>query len=586
MSIPVIDVFAGPGGLGEGFSSLMDENGDPVFDITLSIEMDEKACQTLLLRTFFRQFKHENVPEEYYEFIRLSGYVDVYKLREMLEKNKNKEGIAKFDKADQIAKQAQLGKVDEKKLDSWIEKALEDKNGNKKESWLLVGGPPCQAYSVVGRSRRGGISEDDERVYLYREYYRILAKHNPPIFVMENVKGLLSAEVKESPMFEQILRDIKDPASAYSKLNGEEVDTIDCPGYHIYSFVREEREDQEELFETDGPNFKHTDFVIKSEKYGIPQSRHRVILLGIRKDFELKPTILDKQKKLTVSDVLQDIPEIRSSLSKKKDSTRNWSNEILRLKENIKLEKGSSKPDLFLRRDKYPSPSRKAIRPWLKRAYKLKVYFVLDSITNKEVLERMNTALEIIKTNPPEIKGAEYIHEKCDIGTDVKELREWYLDQRIAGICNHTARGHMSSDLHRYLFVSSFGEIEGRSPKLEDFPLELLPNHASASSGVSNSTFADRFRVQLWNDQAKTITSHISKDGHYYIHPDPDQCRSLTVREAARLQTFPDNYFFCGPRTSQYIQVGNAVPPLIAKKIAGIVNILFKKISNQTHIPK
>jgi DNA (cytosine-5)-methyltransferase 1 len=579
MSIPVIDIFAGPGGLGEGFSSLMDEDGNPVFDITLSIEMDEKARQTLLLRTFFRQFRENEVPEEYYEFIRLSGYVDVYKLREILEENDNDEGIVKFDKADKIAKKAELGKVDEEELDEWISTALEDEEGAKKDNWILVGGPPCQAYSVVGRSRRGGISSDDERVYLYREYYRILAKHNPPFFVMENVKGLLSAEVEESPMFEQILRDIKDPSAAYSKLNGEEVDAIDCPGYHICSFVREEREDQEELFETDGPNFKHTDFVIESEKYGIPQSRHRVILLGIRKGFDLKPSILNEEKEVLVSDVLKGIPEIRSSLSKKKDSTENWSNEILRLRENIKLEKGSSKPDLFLRKDKYPSPSKKATSPWLKRAYKIKVYFVLDSVKNEKVLSRINTALEAIKTNPPETRGAEFIQGECDIGTSKQELQDWYLDKRIDGICNHTARGHMGSDLHRYLFVSSFGEVEGRSPKLEDFPLELLPNHASASSGVKNSTFADRFRVQLWEGQAKTITSHISKDGHYYIHPDPDQCRSLTVREAARLQTFPDNYFFCGPRTSQYVQVGNAVPPLLAKKIAGIVNILFNKLS-------
>ncbi len=140
----------------------------------------------------------------------------------------------------------------------------------------------------------------------------------------------------------------------------------------------------------------------------------------------------------------------------------------------------------------------------------------------------------------------------------------------------------MPSDLHRYLFASCFARTFGFSPKVTQFPKSLLPNHENASD--DSPPFADRFRVQLASHPSSTVVAHVAKDGHYFIHPDPAQCRSLTVREVARLQTFPDNYFFEGNRTQQYTQVGNAVPPLLAKKIAIVVADFMRISSRQTDL--
>jgi DNA (cytosine-5)-methyltransferase 1 len=518
-NIPVIDLFAGPGGLGEGFSSLSDDKGKRVFRIALSIEKDEYAHQTLELRSFFRQFEKDEVPNDYYQHLR--GELS---RKELFERHPVQSRKAKAE-----ALKTELGKNEfENEIDEKITEVL-----NNESKWMLIGGPPCQAYSLVGRSRKQqkeGLDDEDEKVYLYRAYYRILAKFNPPIFIMENVKGLLSSRVRgeKDLLFKHILIDLKGPAEAYKKLNGKTPEDFKSLGYKIYSLIKEPGKDN--LFKED-PEFDLTDFVIKCEYYGIPQMRHRVILLGIREDINIVPDILEQQEKINIENVINGLPKLRSGLSKEKDNKKNWVRVL----------------NYFITND-----SMLGIDP--------------------DVIIQMKKVLRNL-TAPQKDRGHEFI--ECRTQIDYEEEKDWFLDSKIKGVCNHSTRTHLTEDLYRYLFASCYARIKNKSPKLEDFPKKLLPKHKNAKEGK----FEDRFRVQLYGEPARTITSHISKDGHYYIHPDPSQCRSLTVREAARIQTFPDNYFFCGPRTSQYQQVGNAVPPLLAKQIAKLLSEFFEGIS-------
>jgi len=248
MPIPIIDLFAGPGGLGEGFSSLRDHKNEPVFDIALSIEKDPIAHRTLTLRAVFRRLRGTKHIQHYYSYIR--NEIDEQTFRKI-------PAVAEaFSHAEKEARCLELGKADEGNIDTEIRSAL-----GGKETWVLIGGPPCQAYSLAGRARRVNDTtfKDDVKHFLYREYLRIIKVHRPTIFVMENVKGLLSSQHSGSPMFERILADLRSPEPGLE--------------YEIRSFVKKGNS------ETLDPG----DFVIQAERHGIPQSRHRVILLGIRR---------------------------------------------------------------------------------------------------------------------------------------------------------------------------------------------------------------------------------------------------------------------------------------------------------------
>ena len=401
----------------------------------------------------------------------------------------------------------------------------------------MIGGPPCQAYSLVGRSRRQwkeNLDDKDPRVHLYKEYLRIIAKHDPAVFVMENVKGLLSSKVDGVKIFDLIKRDLRNPSTVFPESQHK---------YRIYSLTTEPEDfkDGQPVYNSD------SDYLIRSEEYGVPQKRHRVILLGIREDIKIQPDTLKLvDEPVTLSDVIGDLPKIRSGINRSYKKSRIITGKKKRL---YKYEVDSDEHWSNLINN-----FRKEIISWNGFA---KNYSSKDA------------------TFPVKGKGAEFV--KCNTPSKDNPLYGWYHDPNLKGAANHESRSHLVQDLKRYLFSSMYAKTYKSFPLLpeyEKYSSELLPNHKNAKSGI----FVDRFRVQLPDQPATTVTSHISKDGHYYIHYDYEQCRSLTVREAARIQTFPDNYLFCGSRTAQYHQVGNAVPPLLANKIAGIVYKLFEKV--------
>lgn len=514
--IPVIDLFAGPGGLGEGFSSLMHSDEAPKFRLRLSIEKDWFAHQTLSLRALFRHFPKGKAPDCYYDYIR--GDIS----RETLFNHPDAREAG--EEALREAHRAELGKTPHEDIDSRIGAALD-----KERDWVLIGGPPCQAYSIAGRSRRTKETpekfESDEKHLLYTEYLRIIRRFMPAVFVMENVKGMLSSTHGGSRIFERIMLDLSAPTDGLK--------------YRIRSLVVPRETEQ----------LEPKDFVIESERFGIPQCRHRVILFGVRADIaegtqELSShperfTISTSESSVTVSEALAGLPRLRSCLSRK-----------------------STKPD---------SPE-----AWLEVLHRaLAVMGRWHNMANESFSKNLKHALDEAAKSVS--VGMPFLRLK-DKDLQQGRLQHWFFDPRLGGVIQHATRSHMPSDLHRYLFASCYAKTFGVSPKVTQFPLGLLPNHENALD--EDPPFADRFRVQLANFPSSTVVSHIAKDGHYFIHPDPSQCRSLTVREAARLQTFPDNYFFEGNRTHQYTQVGNAVPPLLAMKIAVVVYD-FMQISNR-----
>ena len=504
-----MDLFAGPGGLAEGFSAYRQPDGSRRYRIALSVEKDRVAHRTLRLRAFLRKFP-TGFPQRYYDF--LNGvlpeepdWATLYPRR--------------WAAACDETRCLELGTSEASTfLQGWIAK-IRKKHGGRT---VLLGGPPCQAYSVIGRSRNAGNAEykadEDDRQSLYEQYVEVLSRLQPAVAVMENVRGMLSARLNGEPIFPKVMRRLRHAG-----------------GYRLFALAPR----------SVGPSWQDglesEDFLVHAEQYGVPQTRHRVFVICVRCDVaaameeEHPPRLEPRDDAVPLADIIGAMPRLRSRLSRD-DDPGSWQDAV------------RASHDLIA-----------ANQPEMSSA--------------EEARFRGALACALAAATGParpyrEARG----HTRLPAGCP-RELRDWLFDEQLRMLSNNETRAHMAADLTRYLFAAAFGGAFGRSPKTFDFPEALMPNHANWRTGH----FDDRYRVQLADGPCTTVTSHLSKDGHYFIHPDPGQCRSLTVREVARLQTFPDNYFFQGTRTQQYVQVGNAVPPFLARQIAQTLSTVLDR---------
>lgn len=505
----VIDLFAGPGGLGEGFASL-DLGGNFPFQIGISVEKEASAHRTLKLRAFLRAHvsRHGSLPDTFVRFH--AGQTD--------EPDWARVDSVSWSRAAAEASCLELGS-------EAAAVAIDEAIGRMRKTFddtILIGGPPCQAYSLVGRARSRGradyVPEADHRHYLFREYVRVLGRLRPAAFVMENVKGMLSSTVDSRLVFEMLMEDLASLGTGH--------------GHQYELRAIRVADGKATLKEATQPS----DFIVRAEEFGVPQRRHRVIIVGLRSDLAPRAvgaSIPVSVTTRTVDDTIGNMPALRSGLSKAADSADAWQEEVADFAVLLAKIFGGDEID--------------SLRPDFNRV--------------AQIMKRRGASHRSSSVLP------------AGYGASNDDLMRWLERPQLGALAQHETRGHMAADLGRYLFAAVFGKVRHYSPKAGDFPLALRPDHRNWHSGVFN----DRFRVQLAHEPSTTVTSHISKDGHYFIHPDPAQCRSLTVREAARLQTFPDDYLFLGNRTQQYVQVGNAVPPFLARQIAALIHASLTK---------
>ena len=399
--IKTVDLFAGCGGLTEGHP----QSG--LFETLACVEWESAQCQNLTKR-----------------------------LKEKWSMTDADQRVIRFDI--QRTEELLSGFSDEK---YGISAGLDALVGSNLD--LVIGGPPCQAYSIAGRIRDEHGMKNDYRNFLFESYLRIVEHFKPKALVFENVPGLLSAKPGDTPITELIQKQFSEA------------------GYAIISDLK--------------------NAVVDVSDYGVPQKRKRVIILGLRKEIygDQSPILIKK-----------------------------FYEEIL---PSYKLEKKKTLRDAI------------GDLPGLYPAEKVVIY------------DGRKTAHTIASTV----------------------------------VKNHISRYHNQRDIQLFSMLAADIESGANQYLAIEARKALYTQHTGKTSNIH------KYNVLKWNEPSTTIPAHLCKDGLRHIHPDSRQARTITVREAARIQTFPDDYEFIGAMTDQYKMIGNAVPPEFARRLALAVHQLI-----------
>lgn len=404
--IKSIDLFAGCGGLMDGF----EQSGH--YETVAAVEWEKAPCKNLKNR-LKGKWKYKDAERRVLRF-------DIQRTDELFK-----------------------GWQDDPDYGSSVglDKLIEEVDGID----VIIGGPPCQAYSIAGRVRDENGMRDDYRNFLFESYIKVLNQYKPKAFIFENVPGILSAKPGDRYIIDVIR------------------ESFDKAGYCLLDNLKEA--------------------VIDFTEYGVPQNRKRIIIFGVRKEY------FGEDAKELINDFYKEaLPKYK--VNKKKT--------------------------------------------------------VLEAIGD---LPKLYPVKEDIKIN----------------GT---RTRHTLPEPKVA---NHIARWQSDRDVGIFKLLAE--DIEtGRNDYASINALKQL--YTDVTGKKSN---VHKYHVLKWDEPSNLIPAHLYKDGLRHIHPDSKQQRTITVREAARLQTFADDYIFDGSNMELYKMIGNAVPPDFAKCCAKAVYDVLKK---------